>query len=187
MSMRWVDLDHAAPLTARTWLAHALLLGGVLSAAALLAVLQQVDARTTALESDATRMRLPRMAAAPLSGAGQALQREEIVAAQAAMGELALPWEPLFRALESVKSPGVKLLALEPDPRRRRLRITAEAASVEEMLNYVEALNQAPLLQDVFLQRQERDEAGRLKFSVEAIWLMSGASNGSTTRGKRAA
>lgn len=170
MSMRPVKLNHACMPHHRPWLAGVLLVSGCLAAVALGVALHQVNTTTEALEADASRLRHPPQAKMQPK-VESALQRAEIAAAQAAMKELMLPWEPLFQALESARSPQVKLLALEPDPRKRKLLISAAASEMQDILDYVLALGRQPMLKDVFLLRQERDEeGGGLLFSIQAVW-----------------
>ena len=170
MSMRPVKLNHARMQHHRPWLAEVLLVSGCLAAAVLGVALHQVNTKTDALEADASRLRhAPQTRMQPK--AESALQRAEIAAAQVAMKELMLPWEPLFQALESARAPQVKLLALEPDPRKRKVLISAAAPETQDILNYVLALGRQPMLKDVFLLRQERDEeGGGFLFSIQAVW-----------------
>lgn len=133
----------------------------------------QVNTQTAALEASADKLRQPhQISTQPQAQA--ALQREEIAAAQVAMAELALPWEPLFKALEQTRNPRVKLVGMEPDPKRGKLRITAEANETQDMLDYVLTLSQQPVLRDVFLLHHERAEGDNdgIRFAVEAVWDM---------------
>jgi Tfp pilus assembly protein PilN len=86
---------------------------------------------------------------------------------------LTLPWSELFQALEGSSSPNVALLALEPDVPKRILRITAEARSKTDMLDYVLRLNNDQRLMDVHLmdhQLQPQTPGEPVRFSVQASW-----------------
>lgn len=168
--MRKLILNHAA-LRRRSLLAQVLLATGGVAAILVIAAISQVSARTEALESDADRLRHPLQRPA-ITEDERKHEQAEIASAQSAMVELSLPWEPLFQAVEGMRMPKVRLLAMEPDPRQRKVRITAEAPSSAQMLAYVQALSRQPMLKDVFLLRQERNDDGRQVFSVEAIWEM---------------
>ncbi|WP_131800995.1 hypothetical protein [Methylobacillus sp. MM3] len=169
MSMRAVELNHACAPKHDPWPARALLVAGCLASIGLGMALHDIDAKTAMLEADASRLRHPRQETRQ-SEAEAALQRTEIAAVQTAMAELALPWEQLFRALESTRTPRVKLLAMEPNPRQRKLRISAAASDTQDILDYIQALDRQSMLEDVFLLRQERDDDGNFIFSVDAVW-----------------
>lgn len=146
-----------------------LLLGvGIVSILLLVIAVYYVNTRMVLLQTDASQLRQPRNTAA--NPTDIAMRKEEMLAVQAAMAELALPWDSLFAALEGIEAPGVKLLAVEPDSRQGKLRITAEAAETGEIVEYVQALDTQPMLQEVFLLRQERKEAGPYVFNIEAVW-----------------
>lgn len=171
--MQVIKLNHAQVQQHSLWMARVLLIVGALATVGLGAAIHKLNALTSVLEADASHLRHPQSAGVqPRMEA--ALQREEIAAAQVAMAELALPWEPLFKILEQTRSPRVKLLGMEPDPKRGKLRITAEANEAQDMLDYVLTLGRQPMLQDVFLLHHERGEgdAAGIRFAVEAVWDM---------------
>lgn len=167
MSMRAVYLNHAMPQDTLSWRGAALLLAGVVLCVLVLLALQQADAQVETLEADASRLQHPDQSTRHASS--PALPREEISAVQAAMAELALPWEALFTALEQTRSPQVKLLSIEPNAKQHKLRITAQAPESQAMLDYVQLLEQQAMLKDVLLRQHERDETG-VSFTVDAVW-----------------
>jgi Tfp pilus assembly protein PilN len=88
---------------------------------------------------------------------------------------LRLPWGSLFGMLENIDMPQVSMLALEPDARQRKLRVTAESDDIESMLAYVHMLSRQPILEDVMLLTHEQHNDGRSKpvsFVIEAAWLI---------------
>ncbi len=98
---------------------------------------------------------------------------QELKAAQLALQRLSLRWDSLFAALESARVDGVALLAIEPDPAKSTLRLSAEAKSADEMLDYVERLQAADGLADVVLQShqvKQGDPLQPLRFAVIAAW-----------------
>jgi Tfp pilus assembly protein PilN len=67
----------------------------------------------------------------------------------------------------------VALLALEPDAKRRVLRITAEARSSDDMLAYVERLQDEDWFSGVALTRHEineQDPNRPIRFQLDAEW-----------------
>jgi hypothetical protein len=169
MSMRAVKLNHACAPKHNPWPARALLVTGCLVAAGLGVAIHDVDTKMAMVDADAGRLHHPRQETRQ-SEAEAALQRTEMATVQKAMAELALPWELLFRALESTRTPQVRLLAIEPNPRQRKLRISATASDTQDILDYLQALDRQPMLKDVFLLRQERGDDGNFIFSVDAVW-----------------
>ena len=169
-----IYLNHAFASRQHNPLAIGLLLTDMVAAVALFLFLQ-LDRRQSLLEEGMLRLRQPQASQTiRLDGKENAAKREEIAAVQAVLTELALPWQPLFTALEKRNLPEVKLLAVEPHPKRRKLRITAEAQDVGYMLDYVDGLHGAPILGDVFLLSHEYKTDGGpmpIRFVVEAAWL----------------
>jgi hypothetical protein len=99
---------------------------------------------------------------------------QEVKLAQAALQRLALRWDELFVALESARGDGVALLAIEPDPGKNVVKLTAEAKSAGDMLDYVERLQSAVGLADVTLashQIKPSDPRQPLRFAVVASWV----------------
>ena len=170
-----IYLNHSSASRQHNPLGVGLLLAGMAAAVALFLFLQQLDRRQALLEADMLRLREPQAGKTiRLDGKENAAKREEIAAVQAVLTELALPWQPLFTALEKRNLPEVKLLAVEPHPTRHKLRMTAEAQDVGYMLDYVDSLHDAPILGDVFLLSHEYktdDGPMPIRFVVEAAWL----------------
>jgi hypothetical protein len=88
-----------------------------------------------------------------------------------AVAELNIPWRDLFAAMEQATPDTVSLLALEPDPARRTLKIEAETAKPDDMLAYLAGLGQIRPFDDVALIRHEtneRDPNQPVRFTVVA-------------------
>ena len=117
--------------------------------------------------------------AAVLSAAPKAVSKTAIPEAQAAsvngaIMQLNLPWRALQDAVASATPRTVALVALEPDPRKKTLKITAETKTSDDMVSYVEELKQQELFSSVVLTRHEINEqdANRpLRFQLEAVWV----------------
>ncbi|HWU35247.1 MAG TPA: hypothetical protein VN023_08445 [Methylovorus sp.] len=173
--MKSLVLNHGRAAQAQTSFARLLLLIGAGAAVATGMAWQQQSEQQQKLEQDMQQWQQPRRStsALSLSGKENAAKRDEIAAVKTVMAELALPWRPLFKTLEGLNTPEVKLLAIEPNARQRKIRITAEAMDVEGMLAYVQKLAAQAILRDVFLLTHEHSEGKPMPvhFVVEAAWI----------------
>ena len=107
------------------------------------------------------------VARAPLATPAQA------GAVNAAIRQLNLPWRDLHDAVRAATPATVALLALEPDAKRRVLRITAEARSSDDMLAYVERMGALDWFEGVALTRHEineQDPNRPIRFQFDAQW-----------------
>lgn len=182
--MKRVRIDFAPPSLARTLhrtgpLAWSLaVLALVLCAAAVATGLQMME-RQRVLAGQVALVRaqagvavaeVPTVAAragAPQVGEAQA------AAVNAAVLQLNLPWSALHDAIAAATPKNVALLALEPDPHRRSMKITAEAKTADEMIAYIEQLKQQELFGTVALVRHEINELDPnrpIRFQVDAQW-----------------
>ena len=113
----------------------------------------------------------PRVAPGPAPRAPLAPAQADAV--NAAVLQLNLPWRALHDAVQAATPAAIALLALEPDAKKSRLRITAEAANSEDMLAYIEALRRIDWFAGVALLRHETDEQDPnrpIRFQVDAAW-----------------
>lgn len=97
----------------------------------------------------------------------------QAAAVNAAVMQLNLPWRDLHDAVASATPASVALLALEPDAKRRVLRITAEARSSDDMLAYVERVQDLDWFAHVALTRHEineQDPNRPIRFQLDAQW-----------------
>lgn len=98
----------------------------------------------------------------------------QAAAVNAAILQLNLPWRDLQDALASATPPAIALLALEPDARKRVLKITAETTGSDAMVAYIAQLKQQELFNSrVQLLRHEinaLDPNKPLRFQLEARW-----------------
>jgi Tfp pilus assembly protein PilN len=178
--MKPLRIDFAAPSLARTvfhagpaaWalalLALALCLGAAALGAQLLASGRAYQVQMAAVRSRAS-------AANPvLPVARQPLISEARAAAvNAAVLQLNLPWRSLHDAIAAATPNRIALLALEPDPHQRSMKITAEARNSDEMIAYIEQLKQQPLFAAVALLRHEINELDPnrpIRFQLDAQW-----------------
>jgi Tfp pilus assembly protein PilN len=178
--MKRVRLDFA-PASLRRTLFHAppyawgALFGGVALCAA--ALVQALDYREAAEEVDAQLAALQARSAAPavqpVARRTPAIGAAQAAATNAVIMQLNLPWRALHDAVRSATPPNVALLALEPDAKKRVLRISAEAKNSDDMLAYVAAIDKEEWFGAVTLVRHEvleQDPNRPLRFQVDAGW-----------------
>lgn len=105
-----------------------------------------------------------------------ALAPAQASAVNAAILQLNLPWRDLAAALGEATPGSIALLALEPDARRRTVRISAEARSSDDMLAYITRLQAETWFSSVVLLRHEvmeQDPNRPLRFQVSVQWEAS--------------
>nr|WP_229477236.1 PilN domain-containing protein [Massilia rubra] len=130
--------------------------------------------RADSAELNAARLR----SRAPLVVApvvqGPRISEAQAAGVNAAILQLNLPWRALYDAIAAATPPGIGMLALEPDARKRSLKITAEAKSSDAMIEYVELLKREELFAGVTLIRHEineQDPNKPIRFQLEAEWV----------------
>lgn len=175
--MKPVQLDFARPSLARGWWRASPAWRLALAAAMLLCLgaawhalgLAQQARQHEREQATAARHRPAPPAPPPVV----AVDPGQVAAVNAVVTQLNLPWRDLQAAVAAAASPQVGLLALEPDVRKQVLRIRAEARSPDDMLRYVERLQQQPRFRSVLLRRHDlADPAGGepLRFELDASW-----------------
>jgi hypothetical protein len=93
--------------------------------------------------------------------------------------ELVVPWSELLSALETASrdSAGkIALLGLEPDRVKRRVRITAQARTLEDALGYVNRLATLDVVRSPMLDSHEvrvDDPERPIQFQVSADWSVA--------------
>lgn len=181
--LRALTLNHAPSSPATPVLSYSLLVLGICAALGLGLTLQKLAQQRQRLETDLSQMRAPVGQARNTEFAGKSANKSsskdsqakqaEISAVQSAMHELALPWPQLFQALESLRVPDVRLASIEPNPRQRKLRISADTGEVVNMFTYVHQLAEQPIFNDVLLVSHElhTGQETPVRFIVEAVWV----------------
>ncbi len=104
------------------------------------------------------------------NGANTAL---EIKHANEVLNRIDLPWERLFRAVESSSGREVALLAMEPDAEKSEMKITGEAKNIEAVLKYIRLLAEQKVFSNVYLQSHQvelRNAEHPVRFSLVATW-----------------
>lgn len=134
-----------------------------------------LDALQAAIAARSQAMRPLPVAAQPTFAVSDAQAR----AVNDAVMQLNLPWRDLVEAVRAATPGNVALLALEPDAKRRTLRITAEAKNSDDMLAYVARMEEQGWFASSALVRHEiaEQEPNRpLRFQISAQWGTSGGS-----------
>lgn len=178
--MKTLAIDFAPPSLqrtllrtgARSWLlmlcALALCVGAALLGWRLLAQQRVDDAQLAAAY---TRAKAP--VVVPVATLQPKISELQAQAVNAAVMQLNLPWRALHDAIAAATPSTIAMLALEPDARKRSMKITAEAKTSDAMIDYVEELKRQELFADVVLTRHEINEqdANRpIRFQIEAQW-----------------
>ena len=172
--MKPMRIDFAAPGWRRAlYSAHpAWLAAGALGAAMLLAgaALGVQATQQQAVREEALRAQQRKQAVAvraPERKPETAIPEAQAAAVNGAILQLNLPWRQLQDAVAAANSPAVALLALDPDPRKQTLRITAEAKNSDDQLKQQEFFTGAALLRH---ETNEQDPNRPLRFQVEVQW-----------------
>ncbi|WP_028100354.1 hypothetical protein [Pseudoduganella violaceinigra] len=178
--MKPMRIDFAAPgWRAALYRIHpAVLLAGALGALLLLAgaavgmqAARQQAARDATLQ--AQQRKQAAAVRAPERKPETAIPEVQAAAVNAAILQLNLPWRQLQDAVAAANLPTVALLALDPDPRKQILKITAEAKNSDDMVGYIEQLKQQEFFTGAALLRHEvndQDPNRPLRFQVEVQW-----------------
>ena len=120
------------------------------------------------------RERAAAMSARPAEVAQVAIPEAQAISVNGAIMQLNLPWRDLQDAVAAATPRTVALVAMEPDPRRLVLKITAETRSSDDMVNYVAELKHQEIFSGVNLTRHEineQDPNRPLRFQLEATWV----------------
>ena len=176
--MHAISLDYQRNRHASGWL-DILLLAGGLSLAAYVGInyvriattIGSLEAKQTALERapdpPATDPRLAALDAQQL--------RAEVKEANEVLAQLTLPWDTLFKDIDSAQKDQVALLAIEPDAAKRVIKIMGEAKDLDAMLGYIRFLQKKESLTGVYLQSHHVDQQTAekpVRFALLASWVI---------------
>lgn len=99
----------------------------------------------------------------------------EIRQANEVLQQLALPWDRLFKAVESNSEQEIALLSIQPDVGKRNVRIGGEAKNFDALLAYITRLEQSEILSQVYLTSHEvriQDAEKPVRFALVANWVV---------------
>ncbi|MDB5935180.1 MAG: hypothetical protein JWQ01_2524 [Massilia sp.] len=97
----------------------------------------------------------------------------ELLRANDSVRAFGLPWADVFGAIEGAATADVSLLALDPMPDKRMLKLHAEARNMDAVLAYLRALAANAALASVSLQShqvQQADSQHPVRFLVLVEW-----------------
>ena len=131
-----------------------------------------------AREIDAAEARIERLARLnspqrQARGSSREALVEEVRQVNLAAAQLTIPWDNLFREVESATDRGVALLALQPNFQKRELRISGEADDFGALRLYLDRLAGGQQLEAVRLVSHElvtRGTATPVRFEITASW-----------------
>ncbi|HLP97442.1 MAG TPA: PilN domain-containing protein [Sideroxyarcus sp.] len=98
---------------------------------------------------------------------------QEVNRANEVLRQLSLPWDELFRAVETAAGKDMALLAMEPDTEKRQVKISGEAKDFAALLDYITQLEAQPVFGAVRLQSyqvQQQDSERPVRFALRAVW-----------------
>ncbi len=132
----------------------------------------QVDEMQNNIERSALK-KVSHPVSAPTSEKGRQEQTLEIKNANEVLHHLGVPWEILFKAVESSSGSHITLLALEPDFDKKQVKISGEANSYNSLMNYITQLQGQEVFDSAYLQNHEimvEDPDKPVRFTLVANW-----------------
>jgi Tfp pilus assembly protein PilN len=135
----------------------------------------QMAGQRAAREHQIERLRSSQAALSkrPARVAQVAIPEAQAGAVNAAILRLNVPWRELEDAIGAATPANIALLALDPDPKKQLLKITAEARNSDDMVGYVQVLKQQEFFTGAALVRHEigeQDPNHPIRFQVEVQW-----------------
>jgi len=172
---QYIDIDFARPGRRASVAALALLIAGLVAVGVLMAEYLEASDDLQRLETRQVRLlRAPR----PEASAGQRqADTESARAREAALARMAvqlqLPWDGLFRILETATDPTVAVLSIDAQGPGRTLRMVCEARTMADVVAYVARLRTSALVRAATLSHHEEVPSGgtpMVRFSVDLAW-----------------
>ena len=130
---------------------------------------ESLESKASQAQNNGSRRGAP--GRSPAFGGGDLAQ--EIGNANDVLRRLSVPWQELFRAVESAGGRQATLLGLEPDIERHQVKISGEAKNFKAIMNYIVQLEQQEVFGAVYLQSheiQQKDPDKPVRFSLLATW-----------------
>lgn len=175
--MRALHLDYQRSVRPVPWLGLVVLGSALVALALLTSHYQELGQRSAMWEARvAYGERLSSHRARALRPVSAQAAREQVLEVQHAnqvLRQLSLPWDTLFRAVESAGGESVALLSMEPDIQKGTVRISGEAKNFAAMLEYIRQLGARDVFGSVHLQNhqiQQDDPQKPVRFSLLAVW-----------------
>ena len=170
-------LPPGAAQTFKGWRLALCLAGGLLLLPAAVYWLVQAQ-ETRRLEAQLAQLQPARTVRAPLSASAQRELDIELKQVAVAVRQLNLPVTRLIKTVQAPRDVRVALLGLDLNAQQGQdgasaLKIAAEAATPQDMLNYLAFLNQQPMFSSVYLLKHEMNmntPEHPYRFQLEAQW-----------------
>ena len=173
--MKRLELDFAGRRRPGRWIGVALLLVAGIATAKLLHVHSAATGEAGVLEARIAQMERRGGAGDRADAIPETTQRE-IRQANEVIGQIALPWERLFKAVEAAAGNKVALLGITPDSRSGTVEVSGECADLATVFDYVARLDRQDSLGHVYLlnhQVNAQDPLRPVRFTVSASWMPS--------------
>ena len=174
--MRPLSLDYRRTSASFTKIGLLLLLIGLAAAVAVGYEFRTVGIELTVAEERTGHLeRLVQQRGAPKQSKLTPELLHEVQQANEVLHQLAMPWEGLFKTLEASDNDRVALLAIQPDVRKRLVKLNGEAKDFTALLDYLKQLEQDKALTDIVLLNHEihqQDPEKPVRFAVSAAWRL---------------
>lgn len=166
------------------WMGAALLAGAT---AAVLAASWQVIAARQELAAVQVQLQALGRRAPAATTPSPPLKAEERRAWNEVVRQLNTPWSALLASLEAATPEDVALVSIEPDAKQARVRLQAEAKTLDALLVYAQALQSAGPFAEVALVKHETNEQDpsrpvRLTLSIRLREVRAGDAEKGDTR-----
>lgn len=174
--MRALSLDYRRTDQTWHWTGIILLVLALLGAVWLVHYYRALSAEVAHLETLVSRIERklhPSHMAVPMTAADVQRRDAELRNAKDAILRLNLPWDLLFQSVEAANSDDIALLGIEPDARKRQVKVSGEAKDFDALLDYIRTLQQSAFLSGVYLEHhqvQDKDPEKPIRFTVGASW-----------------
>ena len=128
------------------------------------------------LESYITRTSMKKavhLSNVPTTEKGKIEQTLEVKNANEVLHHLSVPWEILFKAVESSGGSKITLLSLEPDFEKKQVKISGEADNYKTVMGYITELGTQEVFDAVYLQNhdvRQEDPDKPVRFTLLANW-----------------
>ncbi len=169
-------LDYYGSATPFPWAGAAVLAAGLALAAGVAMHYRATLAQTSYWENQAGVLEQTSRRHASLSQHERNEMALEIRHANDVLGQITLPWDSLFQAVEGSAGKDVALLTIEPDAERHQVKISGEAKNMAAVLDYMAHLSAQEALSGVYLQNhrvQRRVLANPVRFALVVTWKMA--------------
>ena len=158
--MRALSLDYWRTNRFWHWVGVAILMLALMGAILLVYHYRGLSNEATHLEQLIARIEHklhPGHIVAPITIAETQKLGIEVKNANQVLLHLSLPWDRLFKTVESANSDKVALLGMDPDSKNGLIKVSGEAKDFDALLGYIRALQASDFFTAVYLQHHQVD------------------------------